>query len=107
MFSCIDQVSSTLSVRTSADRDLTFAIGLPPIHTWSKAYTYVDDNIDARSGGAIAVEVHYGSLLNLKQSLNGLRDGIADAAVLVPGYHPAEMPQTKTNMHALNRTTVL
>ena len=79
---------------TAESKKLTFAIGLPPIHTWSKAYTYVDEQIEDRSGGALSVEVHYGSLLNLKQSLNGLRDGIADSALLVPGYHPAEMPQT-------------
>ncbi len=78
----------------AADRDMTFAIGLPPIHTWSKTYTYVDENLEARSGDVLGAEVYYGSLLNLKQSLMGLRDGIADAAMLVPGYHPAEMPQT-------------
>lgn len=78
----------------AAEKELTFAIGLPPIHTWSKTYTYVDEIIEERSGGAFGVEVHYGSLLNLKQSLTGLRDGIADAAMLVPGYHPAELPQT-------------
>ncbi len=79
---------------SAAERDMTFAIGLPPIHTWSKTYTYVDENLEARSGGALGAEVYYGSLLNLKQSLMGLRDGIADAAMLVPGYHPAELPQT-------------
>lgn len=78
----------------AADRDLTFAIGLPPIHTWSKAYAYVDERIEDRTGGALGAEVYYGSLLNLKQSLTGLRDGVADAAMLVPGYHPAELPQT-------------
>jgi TRAP-type C4-dicarboxylate transport system substrate-binding protein len=82
------------TVAPAADRDLTFAIGLPPIHSWSKTYTYVGDNIEKRSGGALSAETHYGSLLNLKQSLTGLRDGIADSAMLVPGYHPAELPQT-------------
>lgn len=82
------------AVAPAADRDLTFAIGLPPIHSWSKTYTYVGDNIEERSGGAFSAETHYGSLLNLKQSLTGLRDGIADSAMLVPGYHPAELPQT-------------
>lgn len=83
-----------LAPAQAADRDLTFAIGLPPIHTWSKAYTYVEENIEERTGGTLGAEVYYGSLLNLKQSLTGLRDGVADAAMLVPGYHPAELPQT-------------
>jgi TRAP-type C4-dicarboxylate transport system substrate-binding protein len=78
----------------AAEKKLTFAIGLPPIHTWSKNYEYVDKHLKARSGGELSSEVYYGSLLNLKQSLTGLRDGIADAAMLVPGYHPAELPQT-------------
>ena len=78
----------------AADKELTVAIGLPPIHMWSKFYAYLDENIEERTGGALGTEVYYGSLLNLKQSLNGLRDGIADVAMLVPGYHPAEMPHT-------------
>ena len=85
---------SSLTTAEAADRDLTFAIGLPPIHTWSKTYAYVDEVIEERTGGTLGVDVYYGSLLNLKQSLTGLRDGIADAAMVVPGYHPAEMPQT-------------
>jgi TRAP-type C4-dicarboxylate transport system substrate-binding protein len=86
--------SGGLSTAHAADRDLTFAIGLPPIHTWSQTYKYVDEQIEDRTGGTLGAEVYYGSLLNLKQSLMGLRDGIADAAMLVPGYHPAELPQT-------------
>jgi TRAP-type C4-dicarboxylate transport system substrate-binding protein len=78
----------------AAERDLTFAIGLPPIHMWATVYEYVDENLESRTNDALGVEVYYGSLLNLKQSLTGLRDGIADSAMLVPGYHPAEMPQT-------------
>lgn len=81
-------------IAQAADKDLTFAIGLPPVHMWSKTYTYVDEQIEQRTAGAFGAEVHYGSLLNLKQSLTGLRDGIADSAMLVPGYHPAELPQT-------------
>ncbi len=83
-----------LSTAIAADRKLTFAIGLPPIHTWSKNYEYVDKHLEKRSGGKLESEVYYGSLLNLKQSLTGLRDGIADSAMLVPGYHPAELPKT-------------
>ena len=77
----------------AADRELTFAVGLPTVHTWSKTYAYIDEQIEERTGGTLSTEVYYGSLLNLKQSLMGLRDGIADAALLVPGYHPAELPQ--------------
>ncbi|MCH9675151.1 MAG: C4-dicarboxylate TRAP transporter substrate-binding protein [Gammaproteobacteria bacterium] len=86
--------ANTFAAAPLAAKDFTFAIGLPPIHTWSKHFTYVDENIEARSNGALSSEVFYGSLLNLKQSLTGLRDGIADSALVVPGYHPAELPQT-------------
>ena len=86
-------IVSNLSLAAEA-KELSFAIGLPPTHTWSKTYTYVDEHIEQRTGGTLSAEVYYGSLLNLKQSLTGLRDGIADAAMLVPGYHPAELPQT-------------
>ncbi|WP_420394731.1 C4-dicarboxylate TRAP transporter substrate-binding protein [Acuticoccus sp.] len=79
---------------TASAEELSLAIGLPPIHPWSMTYTYVDENIEEATGGKYSAEVYYGSLLNLKQSLTGLRDGIADAAMLVPGYHPAEMPHT-------------
>ena len=78
----------------AADRNLTFALGLPPVHMWAVVYEYVDNEIEERTEGALGSEVYYGSLLNLRQSLTGLRDGIADSAMLVPGYHPAELPQT-------------
>lgn len=78
----------------AADRDLTFALGLPPIHMWAVFYEYLDQNLESRTNNALGAEVYYGSLLNLKQSLTGLRDNIADSAMLVPAYHPAEMPQT-------------
>lgn len=87
-------LASGFATGHAADKDLTFAVGLPPIHTWSKTYTYVDERLEDRTNGGLGAEVYYGSLLNLKQSLTGLRDGIADAAMLVPGYHPAELPQT-------------
>lgn len=86
-------LAAGLTPASAADRNLIFAIGLPPIHTWSKTLAYVDEHIEERSNGSLATEVFYGSLLNLKQGLLGVRDGIADAALLVPGYHPAEMPQ--------------
>lgn len=85
--------ASTVASPASAE-ELTVALGLPPVHMWAKVYDYIDDNIEERTGGALETEVYYGSLLNLKQSFTGLRDGIADMAMLVPGYHPAEMPQT-------------
>lgn len=78
----------------AAAEELTVALGLPPIHMWAKVYDYIDENIEERTGGALETEVYFGSLLNLRESFTGLRDGIADLAMLVPGYHPAEMPQT-------------
>lgn len=87
-------IAATTMAAPAADKELTVAIGLPPIHMWSKFYAYLDENIEERTGGALGTEVFYGSLLNLKQSLTGLRDGIADVAMLVPGYHPAELPYT-------------
>jgi len=63
-----------LTATSATAKDLIFAIGLPPIHTWSKTLAYVDEHIDERSGGALSTEVFYGSLLNLKQGLNGVRD---------------------------------
>ena len=53
-------------------KELTFATGLPPTHTWAKAYTYVEQHIEERTGGTLSAEVYYGSLLNLKQSLTCL-----------------------------------
>lgn len=84
----------TVGTGPAAAEELTVALGLPPVHMWAKFYDYMDENIEERTGGALETEVYFGSLLNLRESFTGLRDGIADMAMLVPGYHPAEMPQT-------------
>ncbi len=82
------------ATQTAAARELTFAIGLPPNHTWSQTMKYVADRLPEATSGALTAETYYGSLLNLKQSLTGLRDGVADVGMIVPGYHPAELPDT-------------
>lgn len=88
--------AGSLAVGTMASEaeELTFAIGLPPSHSWSEAYKYMEEHLAERTNGTLEPKVFYGSLLNLQQALTGVRDGIAQVGFLVPGYHPAELPQT-------------
>ena len=76
-----------LSTAVAADKKLTFAIGLPPIHTWSKNYEYVDKHLEARSGGKLESEVYYGSLLNLKQSLTADQCAVKPPSCHDPSHH--------------------
>lgn len=60
------------------------------------------DQVEKRTSGELKVEIAYmGSLLKLKDAVEGVSAGIADAAIVVPAYSQALMP-----LHYLSTTDV-
>lgn len=74
--------------------ELKVATGVPPGSTLGKASSYFADEMNKRTQNRLGAKVYAGSLLNLAETLNGLRDGVADVGFVVPPYHRAELPLT-------------
>lgn len=78
------------SPAAAQERTLRLNVGLPPTHTWVKAYTFFAEELPKATNGTIKGEEFYGTLLNLKETVPGIRDGVADMGLSVFGYYPAE-----------------
>lgn len=80
----------------SAETNIRASVGLPTSHpAWSGFDAYIDA-VEKESDGAIKFEPYPGgSLLSLKATLTGIRDGIADAGTYIMAYWPSEFPHGK------------
>lgn len=57
------------------------------------------EEVEQRSEGRIDAEIFYGaSLLSAADTLPGLREGRAEAGLLIPAYNPAELPLMQLGM---------
>ena len=85
--------ASLLALAPAAFADqLSFAGGWPPN---SRPNTVVEDYaeaLSANSGGELTMKVFPQSLLSFGEANAGLRDGMADLAVTLTPYFPAEFP---------------
>ncbi len=72
--------------------ELNYAIGLPAASVQAIAAERFAKEFAESTNGEFQVTVYPLSLLNLAETLSGIRDGIADAGYGVPAYSPAELP---------------
>lgn len=83
-----------LGVATSAGAaELRYAVGSPPNSLGDKAATRFAEKLNEYSGGQLTAKVYPLSLLNLLESNNGIRDGIADIATILWPYFLSEYPE--------------
>ncbi len=80
--------------RADDARVLRLNVGLPPTHTWVKAYKFLAENLPKATNGTLKADEYYGTLLNFKETVPGIRDGVADIGLAVIGYYPAEFRNT-------------
>lgn len=60
--------------------------------TRAEALEWFADEINARSGGELEIEFHWGgSLLGMRATLEGLSSGVADAGTVIGFAHPQEL----------------
>lgn len=81
-------------VQAQEEYTLRINVGLPPTHTWVKAYTFLAQELPKASGGTLKAEEYYGTLLNFRETVPGVRDGVADVGLGVVAYFPAEFRET-------------
>ncbi|WP_416899339.1 MAG: C4-dicarboxylate TRAP transporter substrate-binding protein [Minwuia sp.] len=83
--------ATAFAVSTSASADtLKLATGFPTGSVAAELAELLAKKTEELSGGDLKVKVFALSLLNLKETPPGLRDGIADLGYVLPPYYPAE-----------------
>lgn len=80
--------------RAEDPKVLRINVGLPPTHTWVTAYTYFAKELPAATNNTMKAEEYYGTLLNFRETVPGIRDGVADVGLAVVAYFPAEFRET-------------
>lgn len=74
--------------------ELRFASGYPSGSITSEALGVFTDRLAELSGGDLSARVFELSLLNLKETPSGIRDGMADMGVVLTPYFPSDYPHT-------------
>lgn len=85
----------TVSAATPAEaqmRELRFAEFGPNRGTRAQALEWLDAEMRERSGGTLGLDITWGgALLGAKTAAQGLSDGVADMASIVPVYAPGQL----------------
>lgn len=75
-------------------KDLSMAPGFPPGSTVDFGARAFTDKATELSKGDLNFEIYSVSVLNVPQMLNGIRDGVADAGVVLPPVFAAQFKET-------------
>ncbi len=79
---------AAFAIPDASARTLKSAVGLPTSSAQYYAHQRLADYVAENSG--LKIKVYSMSLLNLKETPPGIRDGIADMGFVLPQYFPAE-----------------
>lgn len=84
-------------------KELSYASASPPTDTGiNEALRWWADELESRTDGETTVEIHFmGSLVKLKDAVQGVSSGLADAGYVIPAYSQSKMP-----LHYLSTTGV-
>lgn len=75
-------------------RELSFAIGHPPVSYLVKGGERAAESFDTATNGEMTLKVYPMSLLSMAETMGGLREGLADVGTVMTPYFPAEFPHT-------------
>ena len=76
----------------SEARELNYALGTPSGTPAHEALEFYSEKVAELSGGELTVKVFPLSLLSFAEMSSGIRDGMADAGLVLTPYHPGEFP---------------
>lgn len=87
-------IAATLAATQGFAETYTANVGWAPTHIITKnAYTDFAESLTATSGGDLTMEVYTGgSLIDVKGTLQGVADGIAQVGFVTGAYLPADLP---------------
>src|SRR5690554_2826638 len=83
-----------LSPLMAQSTELRYASGYPQGSITSHAINAFSDHLDEVSDGDLGVRIFELSLLNLRETPSGIRDGMADMGVVLTPYFPGDFPHT-------------
>ena len=85
--------ASAIAGLPASARELKAAYFVSPKHPIGQAYTFLADEVNKESKGALTIRIFPGeSLLGAKAISDGIRDGVADMGQVVATYTPAYYP---------------
>ncbi|MFC4259452.1 C4-dicarboxylate TRAP transporter substrate-binding protein [Marinobacter lacisalsi] len=87
-------IAGGLSTLSAHATNLTFASGYPQGSITSDALAVFESRLDELSNGELGARVFELSLLNLRETPAGIRDGMADMGVVLTPYFPADFAHT-------------
>lgn len=93
--SCLTLAMAMTAATTAAARDVRIVVGVPQ---GSAAHYGVDAfaaDLAARTNDDLTVKVFPSSLLDLRQTFGGVRDGIVDGGYMVINMFPSELPEAQ------------
>jgi hypothetical protein len=65
----------------------------PELNVYSRANSLLVREVEKRSGGRLKIEYYWsGSLLPAKETVSGLKTGVADLGFVHSGYEPGKLP---------------
>lgn len=90
-------VSLTPAVVTAQVKPITLKMSVwtpaPSVNVYSKANSLLVQEVEKRSGGRLKVEYYWsGSLIPAKETVSGLKPGVADLAFVNSAYEPGKLP---------------
>lgn len=88
---CVGLGALVATAPSQAD-ELRLAIGNTGTSGLVRGMYHFADQIKERTDGRYTGKVYELALLNYAESMNGVRDGIADVAYVIPAYHRGEFP---------------
>lgn len=93
-------VLAALALGTGAAQatELRIAHGYPPNSSGDQAFKLFADVAERESGGEITSKIYAMSLLSFTEAAPGLRDGIADVALILTPYFASDFPMTAALM---------
>ena len=92
VFALLLQGLLSLPAMAGGTTQLRFATYNPPRGMEGQMATWLADEVKKRSNGQIEIQVYFGgSLLNARETLNGVKAGLADIGYLFVPYYPKEL----------------
>lgn len=83
-----------LAAAPSQARELSFAIGHPPVSNLVKSAEEAAAYFGELTGGEATMKVYPLTLLSMAETPGGLRDGLADVGTVMTPYFPNQYPHT-------------
>lgn len=93
VFSCWTTLPSEVDAQGQTKLKMSVWTPAPNVNVYSKSNSWIVQEVEKRSGGRLKVDYYWsGSLLPAKETVSGLKTGVADLAFVNSNYEPGKLP---------------